>query len=128
MYKIRKKISILLIILMYVSFFGGLAFTVFAVDNFDINSFNETNVPGSNTFTNFVDKSAITVLSVARIVCVAIAIVMLLTIAMKYMMSAPGDRADIKKHAVNYVMGAFILFGVNGILSIINNISKAFYR
>lgn len=128
MNKIGKKLSILLIILMMVSLFGGLALNVLAVDNFDIDSFDETNVPGSDTFTNFVDKSAITVLSVARVVCVAIAIVMLLTIAMKYMMSAPGDRADIKKHSVNYVIGAFILFGVNGILSIINNISQAFYR
>lgn len=128
MYKIGKKISILLILVTLVSLLSGLAFEVFATDNFDINSFEETNVPGSNTFTNLVDKSAITVLAVARIVCVAIAIVMLLTIAMKYMMSSPGDRADIKKHAVNYVLGAFILFGVNGILSIINNISKAFYR
>lgn len=128
MYKIGKKISILLILVTLVSLLSGLAFEVFATDNFDINSFEETNVPGSNTFTNLVDKSAITVLAVARIVCVAIAIVMLLTIAMKYMMSSPGDRADIKKHAVNYVLGAFILFGVNGILSIINNISKSFYR
>ena len=122
MNKIGKKLSILLIILMMVSLFGGLALNVLAVDNFDIDSFDETNVPGSDTFTNFVDKSAITVLSVVRVVCVAIAIVMLLTIAMKYMMSAPGDRADIKKHSVNYVIGAFILFGVNGILSIINNL------
>ena len=128
MYKIGKKLSILLIISIIVSCVSGVALNVFATDNYDIDSFDETNVPGSNTFINFVDESAITLLAVARIVCVAIAIVMLLVIAMKYMMSAPGDRADIKKHAVNYVIGAFILFGVNIILSIINNISGAFYR
>ena len=59
-----------------------------------------------------------------RIVCVTIAIVILLAISMKYMMSAPGDRADIKKHAIHYVIGAFILFGVTGILGILDNFAK----
>ena len=44
---------------------------------------------------------------------------------MKYMMSAPGDRADIKKHAVHYVISALILFGVSGILTIISEFAKA---
>jgi hypothetical protein len=35
------------------------------------------------------------------------------------MMSAPGDRADIKKHSINFVIGAFILFGLQFILGII---------
>ena len=33
---------------------------------------------------------------------------MLIVLAMKYMMSAPGERADIKKHAVVYVVGAVV--------------------
>ena len=43
---------------------------------------------------------------------------------MKYMSSAPSDRADIKKHAIAYVIGAIILFGVTGILSIIIEVSE----
>ena len=34
-------------------------------------------------------------------------------------MAAPGDRADIKKYAMNYVIGAMILFGAAGILGIV---------
>ena len=44
---------------------------------------------------------------------------MLAAVAMKYMSSAPGDRAEIKKHAVIYVVGAIVLFGSAGILEII---------
>ena len=44
---------------------------------------------------------------------------LLLTVAMKYMSSAPGDKADIKKSAVAYVVGAIVLFAVTGILTII---------
>ena len=71
-----------------------------------------------------VNNAAANVIGIARIICVAIAIVMLLVIAMKYMISAPGDRADIKKHAVNYVIGAFVLFGISGILTILNNFAQ----
>lgn len=75
---------------------------------------------------NLINNSATTAIAVARIVSITIAIVMLLVIAMKYMISAPGDRADIKKHSVAYVIGAVILFGVTGILSIISEFAKEF--
>lgn len=59
------------------------------------------------------------ILNVTRIIAVGIAIIMLVVLSMKYMMAAPGDRADIKKHAVVYIVGAIVLFGASGILGII---------
>ena len=78
---------------------------------------SETDKPtgASNTAMNVVA----TVISSVRIIGVCFAVVMLLTVAMKYMSSAPGDKADIKKSAVAYVVGAIVLFAVTGILSII---------
>lgn len=64
------------------------------------------------------------IISVTRIIAVGVAIIMLAAVAMKYMSSAPGDRAEIKKHAVIYVVGAFVLFGASGILSIIQNFAS----
>lgn len=61
------------------------------------------------------------IISVTRIIAVGVAIIMLAAVAMKYMSSAPGDRAEIKKHAVIYVVGAVVLFGSAGILGIIQN-------
>ena len=39
-------------------------------------------------------------------------------------MASAGDRADIKKYAVNYIIGAIILFGTTGILGIVQNFVK----
>ena len=50
---------------------------------------------------------------------------MLIVLAMKYMLSAPSDRADIKKHAVVYVIGAVVMFACTGILEIIRSLSTA---
>lgn len=93
--------------------------------NFDLEAFDNTSAPGADKANNMVNNAAAQIISIARIVCVTIAIVMLLVIAMKYMISAPGDRADIKKHAVNYVIGAFVLFGVSGILTVLNNVAQS---
>lgn len=61
------------------------------------------------------------VLGVVRTAGAAVAIIMLMTIAAKYIMASAGDRADIKKYAVNYVIGAIILFGTTGILGVVQN-------
>lgn len=71
-----------------------------------------------------VNEITATVITVIRIVGIAVAIVMLLTVAMKYMTAAPGEKADIKKSAIQYVVGAIVLFGVVGILTIISTFSS----
>ena len=54
-----------------------------------------------------------------RLVGVGVAVIMLIVLAMKYMVAAPGDKADIKKHAIVYVVGAVVLFAATSILEII---------
>jgi uncharacterized membrane protein YadS len=61
------------------------------------------------------------VLKVTRIIAVGIALIMLTVLAMKYMYSAPGEKATIKQHAVVYIVGAIVLFASAGILAIIEN-------
>ena len=71
------------------------------------------------------DSISKNIIGVLRIVGATVAIVMLLVIAMRYMTSAPGDRADIKKHAIAYVIGAVILFGVPAILGVLVEVAEA---
>lgn len=65
------------------------------------------------------------VLSIVRTAGAGIAVVILMTIAAKYIMASAGDRADIKKYAVNYIIGAIILFGATGILGIVQKFVDA---
>lgn len=93
--------------------------------NFDINQFEEER--DQTQVHTLVNNTASTVVAVLRIASIAISIVILLVIAMKYMVSSAGDRADIKKHAVAYVVGTFILFSAMQIIAILVDISnKAF--
>ena len=73
----------------------------------------DSNVTGA--FTNISGA----VITIARIICMGVAITMLVLVAIKYMTAAPGEKADIKKHAVIYVVGAIVMFASTGILGII---------
>ena len=80
--------------------------------------------PGDDTLNSSVQGIVGAIISVTRIIAVGVAIIMLAAVAMKYMSSAPGDRAEIKKHAVIYVVGAIILFAAAGILGIIQTLAS----
>lgn len=63
------------------------------------------------------------ILGMVRIIGITVAVVMLAVIACKYMLSAPGDRADLKKYIPIYVAGAIILFGASGIVGMIRDMT-----
>lgn len=79
---------------------------------------------GEANATNTAENIVTNLIIIFRIVGVTAAILMLLVVAMKYMTAAPSEKAEIKKSAVVYVVGAVILFAVTGILGIISNLSK----
>ena len=58
-------------------------------------------------------------IAVVQVIGVSIAIIMLIGVGIKYMLSAPDDRAEIKKHLVPYVVGAVFIFGSVGIIQLI---------
>lgn len=118
-----KKVTIIaLIIIIAISLFATVSYCEDNA-NFDVDAFED---PGDiGNVKDLVNNTSKTIITTARIICVSIAIVILLFISMKYMVSAPGDRADIKKHAVHYVVSALILFGVTGILTIISKFADA---
>ena len=64
------------------------------------------------------------ILAVVQVIGVSVAIIMLLILAIKYLSAAPNDKAEIKKHAVVYVVGAVVLFGASGILGIIRGFAE----
>lgn len=106
-----KKIVIILIFIILLSFSN-----IVMADNFDLNQFEDGNeVP--EEVTNLTKGTLETGIAITRVVAVGGLIISLTAIAIKYMVSSAGDRADIKKHAVSYVTGTFILFAAAQIIA-----------
>lgn len=73
-----------------------------------------------NTIKNFGG----TIIGVIQVVGTGIGIIMLIYIAIKYMIAAPSEKAEFKKTAINFVIGAVVLFAASGILGLIKNIME----
>ena len=95
--------------------FAAMSFNQVTISNLTSEASDSTGAAGS------VNRMIGAILTVAQVVGVGVAVIMLIVLAIKYISAAPGDKADIKKHAVVYVVGAVVLFAASGILGIIKN-------
>ena len=82
------------------------------------------NADGDTNVTDSFSKISGAIITIARVVCMGVAITMLVMVGIKYMSAAPGEKADIKKHAVIYVVGAVVMFASTGILGIIQKFAS----
>lgn len=111
--EIVKKIIVMMCILLCCAL---IAITSNAVTAEDVEGFIASDNPtGSGAIQAIIGM----ILDVVRLVGASVAVIMLMTVAAKYMVASSGDRADIKKYALNYVIGAIILFAASGILTAI---------
>ncbi|MFG6318499.1 MAG: hypothetical protein K1W33_01335 [Clostridia bacterium] len=118
MKNLKKLAIILLVVLLGVTMVAN---SVCATDWKSTTQFDSNNNDSLDSATRNIVGA---IVSVIRIVGTGIALIMLVAVAIKYMSSAPGDRAEIKKHAVIYVVGAIVLFGGAQLIGIIQNFAS----
>lgn len=118
---VLKIARILLIVLLLVMVCNNIALA----GGFDVkNTFNGTIDAEAQDAATSVQDVLIVALTAVRIAGMAIAIIILIVVGIKIMMAAPGERANIKQYATNYLIGAFILLGAAGIMGIVQNVAK----
>ena len=113
----KKIIISLFLIMIFMTFINTITFVSEAIDGGFITSHYSGQDPDGET----ADAARIiigSVLAVVKASGVTTAVVILMVIGIKYIMASAGDRADIKKYAVKYVIGALILFSATGLISI----------
>lgn len=119
----KKTMKILTVLLMVVMIVATLSNVAFAAD-LDWDSITISNEGDTSGASDSVSKMAGAIINIVQIIGMAVAVIMLIVLAIKYISAAPSDKAEIKKHAVVYVVGAIVLFAASGILEIIKNFSK----
>ena len=79
-------------------------------------TFNQTDTSGASTAASNVIGM---IINIAQVIGMGVAIIMLVVLAIQYIAAAPEGKAEIKKNATIYIVGAVILFAASGILGII---------
>lgn len=116
--KLKKVVLILSLIIILVVFFT--INSMAAYDSADIGDFAGETTEASGKVQTALGGAIASI----QLIGLGVAVVMLVVLAIKYMMSSASDRAEIKKHAVIYIVGAVIMFGAAGILEIIKNFAN----
>ena len=122
--KVMKIVSILLTVLMMAFV---LSTSVFASsdtsDYMQIGQFSgkSQDQQTAGVFQNFIA----TLINLVQVIGMAVAIIMLIVMAIKYISAAPSEKAELKKSATIYVVGAIVLFAATGILQVVKNFAYA---
>ena len=120
MVKIGKIIQVILVCVIFLN----IIVPVYSqADNFETSTYDSLSGDVPTEVDNITNNFLNTAINVVRIAGVSIALVIIMVIGCKYMMSAPGDRADIKKNAIPFLIGAVVLFASSGILGIIADVA-----
>ena len=106
----KKMIISLLIVLLIMSIS-----TIGFCKGINLNDFKGTDTNTSNKIVGQANQ----IIGIVQVVAVSIAVIMLIWLGIKYMSAAPSEKADIKKSALIYIVGAVLLFAATGILQII---------
>jgi len=114
MKKTMKIIVALLLAILLVMTLSQIAFADanIALDTFD----NVSDDSGAkSSVTNIIGR----VIDIARVIGAGVAIIMLIVLAIQYISASPEGKAELKKTATIYIVGAIVLFAATGILSVI---------
>ena len=118
----KKNLRILIKLIFIMLFVIGIANISFADDNFNFKDFNNKDVlTNASKAYNATEHAMGTAINVIKIVGTGTAIIMITYIAIKYMTAAPSEKADFKKSAAIYIVGATLILAATNILAIIIN-------
>lgn len=117
----NKKMKLVFTILLAIFCVVCMANTTFA-DNFNFTAFDtEKNDDADDAVENIMGTGIV----VVRTVGTGISIAMLSYVGIKYMLASPSEKADFKRSAIIYVVGAVLVFVGSNLLVIISKFAKA---
>ena len=115
MLKNKKMLKVILIMLAIVTVFTFIMSNCVQADTFLEPTINVTKPQNSDS----ISKGAGQLLAIFQIIGYAAAVVVLVWLGIKYITAAPDGKAEIKKQAFAYVLGAVLLFSAGTVAGII---------
>lgn len=114
--KLFKVLAIILVAICLVTAFSGVVNAAADTGNWP------TNVQGtSSSFSTQATTWGNVILGLFQVIGYVAAVIVLVWLGVKYIMASPDGKAEIKKQAFAYVLGAVLLFAAGTIVTIIKN-------
>lgn len=94
-------------------------FSILLLANVSLASQLPQATPPDQKISDTISNTTNAILSTVQLVGTVVAVIMIMVIAIKYFSAAPGEKAELKKKLVVYIVGAVILFAATGIIQIV---------
>ena len=114
-----KRIAKILTVLIIIATIATMLSAVFAEGAADVLG----KLKGNTGAATAVTKTANNIIGIVQVICYAAAVIMLVILGVKFIIASPEAKADIKKSAIMYVIGAIIVFAAGALLGVILNLS-----
>ena len=114
-----KRIAKICTVLIIIATIATMMSTVFAEGASDVLG----KLTGNTDAASAVTTTANNIVGIVQVICYAAAVIMLVLVGVKFITASPEAKADIKKSAIMYVIGAIIVFAAGTLLGVISNLS-----
>ncbi len=114
-----KRIAKILIVLIIIATIATMMSTVFAEGASEVLG----KLTGDTKAATAVTATANNIIGIVQVICYAAAVIMLIYLGVKFITASPEGKAEIKKSAIIYVIGAVIVFAAGALLGVISNLS-----
>ena len=114
-----KRIAKILTVLIIIATIATMLSAVFAEGAADVLG----QLKGNTGAATAVTKTANNIIGIVQVICYDVAVIMLVYLGVKFIIASPEAKADIKKSAIMYVIGAIIVFAAGTLLGVISNLS-----
>ena len=111
-----KTVTKIITILLIIATILGAVSMVFA-DSIEIPGPNKAGISGTG-----LETTVKNIIGIVQFICYAAAVILLVVLGVKWISAAPEAKAEIKKGAVIYVVGAALVFAAGAILQVIRNV------
>lgn len=85
----------------------------------DISKYDPSQDPMDNNSSTRIENATSKILTVISNIGIAVAVIMLAVLGIKYMLGSIEEKAEYKEGMIPYVIGAFILFGITSFVKIL---------
>lgn len=118
----RKKICILLILLLTMSYYLCIN-TSYAGIVDDLSEMKNVGEPDKSSNSEGIPAAINSIISLLQYVGSGIAIIVVTILGIKYILASPSEKADVKKSIMPIIIGCVLLFGGVNIAKLIANFS-----
>lgn len=115
-----KRIAKILTVLIIIATIATMMSTVFANGAAGVLG----QLKGNTGAATAVTHTANNIIGIVQVICYAAAVIMLIYLGIKFITASPEGKAEIKKSAIIYVIGAVIVFAAGALLGVISNLSN----